>query len=65
MSDGGRLLRAGEPEARLELQRAYKLLYRSGHARARALELIRSELEPLPEVNHLVDFIVGSKRGIC
>jgi UDP-N-acetylglucosamine acyltransferase len=60
------LRRAGvSAEARLELQRAYKLLYRAGHARARALELIRSELQPLPEVNHLVDFIVGSKRGMC
>ena len=60
------LRRAGVPaEVRLELQRAYKLLYRAGHATHRALELIRSELHPHAEVKHLADFIASSKRGIC
>jgi UDP-N-acetylglucosamine acyltransferase len=60
------LRRAGvSAAARLELQRAYKLLYRAGHNRARAVELIRRELQPLPEINHLVEFIVRSKRGTC
>jgi UDP-N-acetylglucosamine acyltransferase len=60
------LRRAGIPaKARIELQRAYKLLYRSGHTPARALERIRGELEPSPYISHLVDFIASSKRGIC
>jgi UDP-N-acetylglucosamine acyltransferase len=60
------LRRAGvSAEARLELQRAYKILYRSGHAPVRALERIRAELAPSPEITHLVEFIEASKRGIC
>jgi UDP-N-acetylglucosamine acyltransferase len=53
------------PDVRLDLQRAYKILYRSGHSVARALEIIRSELAPSSPINHLVEFIAGSKRGIC
>jgi UDP-N-acetylglucosamine acyltransferase len=53
------------PEERLVLQRAYKLLYRSGHSTAAALERIRQELPPSPYVHHLVEFIAASKRGIC
>jgi UDP-N-acetylglucosamine acyltransferase len=60
------LRRAGvEAPARLELQRAYKLLYRSGHTPAQALERIRKELGPSPYIDHLVEFIASSKRGIC
>lgn len=59
------LRRARVPAAaRLELQRAYKMLYRSGHSTARALELIRAELEPSEYINRLVEFIAASKRGI-
>jgi UDP-N-acetylglucosamine acyltransferase len=60
------LRRADVPAAvRLNLQRAYKILYRSGHSPAAALERIRSEVEPSPEVEHLCEFIASSKRGIC
>ena len=60
------LRRAGVgADVRLNLQRAYKLLYRSGHSRGKALELIRSEVEPSPEVEHLCEFVATSKRGIC
>ena len=60
------LRRAQMPaEIRLDLQRAYKILYRSGHSTARALELIRSELAPSEPISHLVEFIAASKRGIC
>jgi UDP-N-acetylglucosamine acyltransferase len=59
------LRRAGVPaEARLALQRAYKLLYRSGHAPGPALERVRAEIEPSPWIDHLVEFIASSKRGI-
>jgi UDP-N-acetylglucosamine acyltransferase len=60
------LRRAGVPAAvRLNLQRAYKILYRSGHAPGPALARIRSDVEPSPEIEHLCDFIASSKRGIC
>jgi UDP-N-acetylglucosamine acyltransferase len=60
------LRRAGVPaQARLELTRAYKILYRSGHSRARALERMRAELAPSDYVDRLVEFIASSKRGIC
>ena len=59
------LRRAGVPaEGRLALQRAYKLLYRSGHAPGPALERVRAEIEPSPWIDHLVEFIASSKRGI-
>lgn len=60
------LRRAGlSPKVRLSLQRAYKLLYRSGHGPARAVELIRTTIEPSAEIDHLCEFIASSKRGIC
>jgi UDP-N-acetylglucosamine acyltransferase len=60
------LRRAGVPrEVRLNLQRAHRLLYRSGHGPAKALELIRAEIEPSPEIDRLCEFIASSKRGIC
>ena len=60
------LRRADVPAAvRLNLQRAYKILYRSGLAPASALERIRSEVESSAEMEHLCEFIASSKRGIC
>jgi UDP-N-acetylglucosamine acyltransferase len=60
------LRRAGMPSAeRRVLQEAYRLLYRSGLAPRRALERIRSELPPLPSLVRLVDFVAGTRRGIC
>ncbi len=47
-----------------EIKRAYKLLYRSGLNFKTAI----SEIEKMcntSEVNHLVNFIKNSKRGIC
>ncbi|HEV8673397.1 MAG TPA: acyl-ACP--UDP-N-acetylglucosamine O-acyltransferase [Methylomirabilota bacterium] len=60
------LRRAGVPAAdRLEIQRAYKLLYRSGHTPEKGLARIRAELTPSPYIKQLVEFIASSKRGIC
>jgi UDP-N-acetylglucosamine acyltransferase len=60
------LRRAGVPAgARLLIQRAYKLLYRSGHTPEKALERIRAELGPSEYIDHLVEFVATSKRGIC
>jgi UDP-N-acetylglucosamine acyltransferase len=51
-------------ETRLELRRAHRLLYRSDINVRQAVERIRDELKPLPEIVHLVEFIEGSRRGI-
>jgi UDP-N-acetylglucosamine acyltransferase len=60
------LRRAGvAADVRLNLQRAYKILYRSGRAKGPALEQIRAEVEPSPEIEHLCNFIASTKRGIC
>jgi len=60
------LRRAEVPaEARLVLMRAYRLLYRSGHPRSRALERIRAELPRSEYIDTLVEFIATTKRGIC
>lgn len=59
------LRRAGiAPDARLEIKRAYKLLYRSGLNFATAI----SEIEKMcasDEIKHLLNFIKNAKRGIC
>ena len=59
------LRRAGiQPEARNEIKRAYKLLYRSGLNFSTAA----AEIEKIcttPEVKYLLNFIQNSKRGIC
>jgi UDP-N-acetylglucosamine acyltransferase len=50
--------RAGIPaSARAALKQAYKLLYRSNLNVSQALEAIEEEVEPSPEVAHLVEFI--------
>lgn len=48
------------------LKNAYKILVLSDLKLPEAIERIRSEVPPGPEVNHFVDFIEQpSKRGIC
>ena len=46
------------------MKAAYRLLYRSKLKLADALEQIESELAS-PHTRHMVEFIRGSKRGIC
>ena len=59
------LERNGVPEgAQAALRQAYKILFRDGLTTSNALARIESELPPLPEVKHLVQFIRGSARGI-
>lgn len=53
------------PDARQDLQRAYKLLYRSKLSVSHALEKIRAELRPSEHLDHLVEFVATSTRGIC
>jgi UDP-N-acetylglucosamine acyltransferase len=47
------------------LQDAYRLLYRSGLTPQRAVERIRHELPAAAPVGRLLEFIAGSRRGIC
>lgn len=60
------LRRGGMPAAdRRLIQEAYRLLYRSGLAPARAVEAIRATLPETPALTHLVEFIDASRCGIC
>ncbi|MSR42979.1 MAG: acyl-ACP--UDP-N-acetylglucosamine O-acyltransferase [Pedosphaera sp.] len=51
-------------EAQEALKKCYKLLFREGLTIANALTRIESEAPPLPEVQHLVQFVRSSERGI-
>ncbi len=53
------------PETRKAIKQAYQLLYHSGLTIPRALETISGNGALCPEVQHLVDFVAASKRGIC
>ena len=51
-------------KAQSALKKAYKILFRDGLITPNALSRIESELPPLPEVTHLIEFIRNSTRGI-
>ena len=51
-------------KAQSALKKAYKILFREGLITTNALSRIESELPPLPEVKHLIEFIRNSTRGI-
>ncbi len=60
------LKRAGFSEDILvQLKKAYKILIRSGLLTDEALERIRRELPESPQLNHFVEFVEKSERGIC
>jgi UDP-N-acetylglucosamine acyltransferase len=59
------LERNGIPErAQAALKQAFKILFREGLTVSNALSRIEAELEPLPEIKHLVAFTRSSQRGI-
>ena len=59
------LQRSGIEDATiLELKRAYRLLFRSDHNVTQAIERAQAELEPLPEVKELIQFVEASERGV-
>ena len=59
------LRRAGfNPQQRKQIKKAYKLLYRSDLNTTNALKAIR-EADLGPEAEAIVEFVKGSKRGIC
>jgi UDP-N-acetylglucosamine acyltransferase len=59
------LQRAGfEQETVKILHEAYRLIYRSNLNVSQAVERIKSEVRPIPEIKHLLEFIETSDRGI-
>jgi UDP-N-acetylglucosamine acyltransferase len=52
-------------EAQTALRQAYKLLFREGLTIANAIERMENELPPLPEVQHLINFVKKSERGLA
>jgi UDP-N-acetylglucosamine acyltransferase len=59
------LKRRGVPRETCEaLHRAFKTLFFDGHPTSRALELVEAEGPHLPEVEHLLEFVRTSERGI-
>lgn len=52
-------------EVRSTLKECFRILYREGLNRSQALERIKLEVTPLPEIQHLVKFYEESKRGVC
>ena len=47
------------------LKKAYKILALSGLKLAEAIEKMKAEVPPGPEVDHFISFIESSKRGVC
>jgi UDP-N-acetylglucosamine acyltransferase len=59
------LQRSGFPDDVVrELKRAYRLVFRSDLNVSQGLERARSEVAPLPEVEHFLRFIEESQRGV-
>ena len=60
------LKRHGFPSEVIQgLKKCYRIIFRSGLTVAEALERARRELEPMPEITRLIDFVSSSsKRGI-
>jgi UDP-N-acetylglucosamine acyltransferase len=46
------------------LKEAYRLLYRSDHNVAQAIDQMRSQVPDSPELEHLISFVTQSSRGI-
>ena len=46
------------------LHKAFRLLTRAGLNTSQAIERIRTEVEPGPEIDELIEFIVNSERGV-
>jgi len=48
----------------LTLRKACRILFQSKYNTTQAVEKIKSEIEPIPEIQHLLEFIEKSERGI-
>lgn len=59
------LRRHGFTEETLSLlKKTYRIIFRAGHPLAQAVEKVKSEVEPVPEVMTFLEFIQSSERGI-
>ena len=47
------------------LKAAFKILFHSGLTKTNALAKIEKEIEPCPELDHLIFFAKTTKRGLC
>ena len=56
--------RGFDKETIVELKRAYKTIYRSGHTMANALDTLATQEWDSAQVQQLSDFIRNSKRGV-
>ncbi len=52
-------------EAVFRLKQAYRLIFLSNLNTSQALERVAAEVEPCPEIDHLIHFIKTSSRGIA
>jgi UDP-N-acetylglucosamine acyltransferase len=48
----------------LILEKAFRILFKSGLNTSQAVEKVKTELELIPEVKNILDFIDKSERGI-
>lgn len=53
------------PETVKALKEAYRILFRSSLLLKDAIGKLRGELAAIPEVNHLIEFVEKSQRGVC
>jgi UDP-N-acetylglucosamine acyltransferase len=59
------LKRRGFPDKTLKiLETTFRILFKSGLNTTQAVERIKAEVEPVPEVRNILDFIAASSRGI-
>lgn len=60
------LRRAGFPTETIEaLKTAYRIIFRTHTPIQKAMEQVRAEVSGVPEVDHLLDFITSSERGVA
>ncbi len=52
------------PSAIAQLKKAYRLIFRFGLTLNEAIRRVEAEVEPVPEVKHLIAFIKSSERGV-
>lgn len=58
--------RRGFDKAKIDaIHKAYRIMFRSKLKINQALEKIRAELPPLPELEQFTSFITASERGVC
>jgi UDP-N-acetylglucosamine acyltransferase len=48
-----------------DLKSAYKIFFQSGLNKKHAVEEIKKAVPPSPEINHVIEFISLSQRGLC